>query len=130
MKKKILSIFLFVFVIGMFGCSQSKEATIKNTFEKTPLNLIEEYTENSKEVISTTYYEMSDGTWKTDEHTYQYRLIITGKLSNAAKNITYIILSNMENISFEQAWKASGLSSNQDDYFKAEDAVFVATKIG
>lgn len=91
---------------------------------------MEEYIENSKEVITTTYYEMSDGTWKTDQHTYQYRLVITGRLNNAAKDITYIILSNIENISFEQAWKASGLSSNSDDYFRAEDAVFVATKIG
>lgn len=130
MKKRILCILSFAFVVGIFGCSQSKETTIKNTFEETPLNLIEEYAENSKEVVSTTYYEMSDGTWKTDEHTYQYRLVITGRLNNAAKDITYIILSNIENISFEQAWKASGLSSNIDDYFKAEDAVFVAAKIG
>lgn len=126
----VLCLVLFVFVVGMCGCSYSKETTIKNTFEETPLNLMEEYIENSKEVITTTYYEMSDGTWKTDEHMYQYRLVITGRLNNAAKDITYIILSNIENISFEQAWKASGLSSNSDDYFKVEDAVFVATKIG
>lgn len=130
MKKMVLCLVLFVLVVGMCGCSQSNETTIKNTFEETPLNLMEEYIENSKEVITTTYYEMSDGTWKTDEHTYQYRLVITGRLNNAAKDITYIILSNIENISFEQAWKASGLSSNSDDYFRAEDAVFVATKIG
>lgn len=33
-------------------------------------------------------------------------------------------------VSFEEAWKASGLSSNSNDYFKAEDAVFVAAKMG
>lgn len=126
----VLCLVLFVLAVGICGCSQSNETTIKNTFEETPLDLMEEYVENSKEVITTTYYEMSDGTWKTDERTYQYRLVITGRLNNAAKDITYIILSNIENISFEQAWKASGLSSNSDDYFKVEDAVFVATKIG
>lgn len=130
MKKMVLCLVLFVLAVGICGCSQSNETTIKNTFEETPLDLMEEYVENSKEVITTTYYEMSDGTWKTDERTYQYRLVITGRLNNAAKDITYIILSNIENISFEQAWKASGLSSNSDDYFKVEDAVFVATKIG
>lgn len=92
MKKFILGITLLVFSFGLFGCAQNKELTIKNTFEQTPLNLIEEYVENSKEVTKTTY------------------------------------LSNTENISFEQAWKASGLSSNSDDYFKIEDAVIVATK--
>ena len=76
----------------------------------------------------TTYYEMSDGTWKTDDHTYQYKLVITGSLNNAVKDTTYTILSNAEDITFEQAWKASGLSSNLDDYFQIEDAVFVAIK--
>lgn len=130
MKKIIISFLMFTFIIGMFGCSQNTEATIANTFEQTPSDLIEEYVEKSKEVTSITYYEMSDGTWKTDEHTYQYKLTITGRLNNAVKDITYTILSNTEDISFEQAWRASGLSSNQDDYFKTEDAVFVATKMG
>ncbi|MEG2153069.1 MAG: M56 family metallopeptidase [Clostridia bacterium] len=106
------------------------EVTIVNTFEQTPSNLIEECHEKSEEVTSTTYYEMSDGTWKTDEYTYEYKLTITGRLSNAEIDITYTILSNTENISFEQAWKASGLSSNSADYFKPENAVFVASKLG
>lgn len=71
---------------------------------------------------------MSDGTWKTDGHTYQHKLVISGRLNNAVRDITYTILSNVENITFEQAWKASGLSSNIEDYFKIEDAVFVAVK--
>lgn len=129
MKKFSLCLLLFVVAFGMVGCSQNKETTIVNTFEQTPSNLIKEYAENSKEVISTTYYEMSDGTWKTDEYTYKYKLVITGKLNNSVKYITYTILSNIENITFEQAWKASGLSSNLDDYFKAEEAIFVATQI-
>lgn len=130
MKKKILYVLFFLFVISIFYYSHDREGAIKNTFEKTPLDLIETYTENSKEVISTTYYEMNNGTWKTDQHTYQYRLIITGRPNNAAQDITFTVLSNIENISFEQAWKASGASSHIDDYFKTEDAVFVATKTG
>lgn len=73
---------------------------------------------------------MNDGTWRTDDYTYTYRLVITGRLNNAEKDITYTILSNIENISFEQAWKASGFSSYRGDYFNPEDAVFVATKMG
>lgn len=74
------------------------------------------------------YYEMSDGTWRTDDYTYKYRLEITGRMGNAAKDSTFVFLSNIKDITFEQAWKASGLSSNMNDYFKEEDAKFVALK--
>ena len=58
-----------------------------------------------------TYSEMSDSTWQCDGHIY--------------KDSTYIYLSNIEDITFEQAWKASGLSSNMDDYFDIDEAVLV-----
>ncbi len=58
-------------------------------------------------------------------YTYKYRIEITGRLNNAAIDTTYILLSNIEGITFEQAWKASGLSSNMDDYFDPADAVFI-----
>ena len=37
----------------------------------------------------------------------------------------FVYLSNLPDISFEQAAKASGLSSDTADYFAAEDAVLV-----
>ena len=37
----------------------------------------------------------------------------------------FVYLSNLPDISFEQAAKASGLSSDTADYFDAEDAVLV-----
>ena len=72
-----------------------------------------------------TYYEMSDGTWMCDDITYQYRLVISGRIPNAEKDTTFIYLSNKKDISFEQAWKASGLSSDSKDYFDTKDAVLV-----
>lgn len=72
-----------------------------------------------------TYYELSDGTWRTDGRNYKYRLVITGRLHNAATDSIFIYLSNLEHISFDRAWKAAGLSSNMDDYFKPEEAVLV-----
>ena len=72
-----------------------------------------------------TYSEMSDSTWQCDGHIYKYRLEISGRLSNSVKDSTYIYLSNIEDITFEQAWKASGLSSNMDDYFDIDEAVLV-----
>lgn len=84
--------------------------------------------ENDQLVTMVKYYEMSDGTWKTDNYTYQYRLEITGRMSGAAKDSTYVFLSNKKDITFEQAWKASGLSSSMDDYFQEEDAKLVGMK--
>lgn len=72
-----------------------------------------------------TYYEMSDGTWQCDDYSYKYRLVITGRRATAQKDSTFVYLSNIEDITFDQAWKASGFSSSLDDYFAIEDAVFV-----
>lgn len=50
MKKIISSILLFVLVFGLSGCTQNKELTIAKTYEQTPSDLIEEYTENEEAV--------------------------------------------------------------------------------
>ncbi len=127
MKKIISLVICFTFVLALVGCSQ-KEPSIVNTYEVTESKLAEEYFETNKLVTMVKYYEMSDGTWKTDNYTYKYRLEITGRMNNAAKDSTFVFLSNTKDITFEQAWKASGFSSNMDDYFQEENAKFVAMK--
>ncbi len=72
-----------------------------------------------------TYEKLPDGTYRMDDMKYKYRLEITGRLNGAVKDSTFVYLSNLENITFGQAWKAAGLSSNMKDYFKPEDAVLV-----
>lgn len=125
--KKIIIVFLaLICTAGVISCSHSQaEPYVVSTIEATPEEKVQEYINDSKEVIAITHYEMSDGTWKTGEHTYKYKLKITGRSHNAVCDTTYIILSNIEDITFEQAWKASGLSGNSKDYFNVEDAVFV-----
>ena len=71
------------------------------------------------------YHAMSDGTWSVDERSYQYRLELRGRMPNAARETTFVYLSNLESITFEQAWKAAGLSSQRADYFAPEEAVLV-----
>lgn len=123
--KKIIRITLITLMLfSLFGCSR-KEPSVVKTYEVTDSELA---FENDELVTMVKYYEMSDGTWKTDDYTYQYRLEITGRMNGAEKDSTFVFLSNSKDITFEQAWKASGLSSNMDDYFKEEDAKFVAIK--
>ena len=106
--KKIVSLLLCILlVVTLSGCA--KKASVKNTIEG-----------NMK-----TYCEMTDGTWMCDDHLYKYRLEINGRMPNAAVDSSFVYLSNIEEISFDQAYKAAGISSNSDDYFSPEQAVLV-----
>ena len=124
MKKIIRITLITLMLLSLFGCSQ-KEPSVVKIYEVTDQELT---FENDELVTMVKYYEMSDGTWKTDDYTYQYILEVTGRMNNADKDSTFVFLSNIKDITFEQAWKASGLSSNMDDYFKEEDAKLVAMK--
>lgn len=105
MKKVCLTLIVMALVFS--ACT--KEASVKKTYEG---NLY-------------TYYEMSDGRWKCGEHLYKYRLEIKGRMAGTAKDTTFVYLSNMKDISFDQAWKAGGLSSDLNDYFDPKDALLV-----
>lgn len=108
MKKLIATVLAILCVLSFVGChSQTPKRT------------------KSIETDRKAYYELSYGTWECDGHIYQYRLEITGRMHDAAADTTFVYLSNIDDISFEQAWKASGLSSNSDDYFSVDDAVLV-----
>lgn len=109
MKKFFICALNIVLCLLMTSCGN---ADIKNTIEG-----------NLK-----TYYEMTDGSWTYDDYSYKYRLEIKGRLTNAVCDSVYVYLSNIPDISFEQAWKASGLSSNTNDYFSPEDAILVEMK--
>ena len=107
MKKTVICLLAAILMIAFAGCA--KEASVSDTVEG-----------NIK-----TYYEMSDGSWMCDGLPYKYRLEISGRMPDAAKDSTFVYLSNMEEITFEQAWKAAGLSSSTADYFAQEEAVLV-----
>ena len=66
--------------------------------------------------------------WMCDDVVYKYRLEISGRMPNAAKDSTFVYLSNIEEISFEQAYMSAGISSSTEDYFSPEDAVLVEMK--
>ena len=105
MKRMVLLCTLLAIAIA--ECA--KKAAVKNTIDG-----------NMK-----TYYEMADGTWMCDDHSYKYRLKINGRMPNAAVNSSFVYLSNIEEITFDQAYRAAGISSNADDYYSPEEAVLV-----
>ena len=108
MKKMISLVLVLFYMLSLVACD----------------NQVPERTKIIKDDLRT-YYKMSDGTWECDGHTYKYRLEISGRMPNAAVDSTFVYLSNVDTITFEQAWKAAGFSSNSEDYFSVEDAVLV-----
>ena len=109
--KKILTAMLIAGLLALLvGCGQ--QATVTETIEGG----------------YKTYYKMSDNTWKCGDQVYQHHFEISGRMPNAAEDSTFVYLSNLESITFEQAWKAAGLSSNMNDYFDPKDAVLVEMK--
>ncbi len=95
------------------------------TYEKSKNGDIKELLDNSEMVITNTYHKLDDGSFECGGYNYKYRLDISGRLNNAANDSRYIILSNTEDITFDQAWRAGGLSSNTNDYFDPRDAIIV-----
>lgn len=129
------------FMIGvsvfLVGCGESSDD--KNSDGTTKEDVAESLTTEVEEIKGTkikntidgnwkTYYELADGSWTDGDYSYKYRLVIKGRLYNAACDTVYVYLSNIPDISYEQAWKASGLSSNMNDYFSPKDAVLVEMK--
>lgn len=97
-------------------------------YEQTPTNQIQEKQDNGEFIITKKHYYNTEKEWCANGYTYKYRLEITGRMNNAANDSTYIVLSNTENITFGQAWKAFGYSSLSTDYFNPQDAMIVGYK--
>lgn len=108
MKRFLCILWIVLSMVMLFGCSASK-VEVTRTIDG-----------NRKE-----YCELSDGTWKTKDKIYQYRLEISGRMGNAVKDSTFVYLSNLKEITFDRAWKAAGFSSNKEDYFLSDEAVLV-----
>ena len=103
MKRFIIFLLGLILLLNIAGCAKKEES-------------------KAEEGNLKTYSELNDGTYSCEEHIYKYRFEISGRMPNAAKNSTFVYLSNLPEISFEQA---SGLSSSLDDYFSEEDAILV-----
>lgn len=103
-----------------------EEPYVIKTYEVTPMEELDGNRQDGVETVYVPYYEMSDGTWATADYSYKYRLEISGDpRGSSTMIITYVVLSNTQEITFGQALMASGLSSNLDDYFAPEESVIV-----
>lgn len=65
-------------------------------------NLDNTQTEESYEDAMVPYIKNEDGTWTAEEKTYQYRKELQGRSPNAACESVYIVLTNREDLTFEE----------------------------
>ena len=106
MKKTVIVFLCIVLALSLIGCGDTK-----------PVKIIEG---NIK-----SYSEMADGTWECNGYKYKYKLEITGRMNNSESDTAFVYLSNLEEITFEQARNSAGFSSNTNDYFEPSDAILV-----
>lgn len=141
MKKKLLTITMsLIFVLALVGCGNKTTdngvtdldgADMPNNSYQDEIAEQDEMTTDCEAVNPDDkdkfkdYTQNLDGTWECEGNTYKYKLEITGRMNNATCDTTFVYLSNIEEITFEQAWKGSGLSSDMNDYFDVKDAVLV-----
>ena len=117
MKRLAALILAIVCMLVFSGCKDTEKSGKPDIKD---LSIVETYNSDIA-----TYYKMSDGSWQVNGQSYERRLEISGRMPKAAVDSTFVYLSNIENISFEQAWKAAGFSSNTADYFSVDEAVLV-----
>lgn len=110
--KRMLMV-IIVFTILLMGCGK---ADIVKTYEKT---------ENNE--IMRTYYKMNDGTWKCDDIIYKYRLELCGRTPTADSDGCYVVLTDNENLTFEDVAK-SLFSSSFEDSKIMENSIIVEMK--
>lgn len=89
------------------------------------LTVVRTFEADDEEGVWVTYYEMSDGTWKTDTHTYKYCLELSGEVPGTDSVRAFTVLSNREDLAFDDALWATGISSDSSDYFAPEEARIV-----
>ena len=71
------------------------------------------------------YYETQTGLWVTQNRIYEYCLKLSGRMSNAAKETTFTVLSNYQYIDFNETVLASGLGSSSENYWDSDFATIV-----
>ena len=86
------------------------EGWLEGMYPDTYGRLKEELTGESQEEDA----EYVDGAWIFKGKSYRYRLEVTGRMKSAVKDMTYVIVTNDKDITFDELFPLSGLSSSLD----------------
>lgn len=85
-------------------------------------NVVKTY-DSKQDGVMVTYQELKDGTWKCEDTVYPYRLELSGRQRLAVQDSTFVVLSQREDVTFEevsQALVSSVASFDSADYVLVE----------
>ena len=86
--------------------------------------IVKTFSQSEEDGICATYYERKDGTWECGGTAYQHRLELKGRLPNAESDSCFVVLTDNENLTFEEVAK-SLYGSLIEDSRAMEDSVIV-----
>lgn len=112
MKKKFLKLCMPVLMLLLIvlGISSRKKDII-----------VEENFPGDEIIIKKSRFK--DSMWHTDKYSYKYKLHLTGKLPKADEDIIFVVLSNNENITFDDISKTifdRKKDFNEEDFILSE----------
>lgn len=103
MKKNFLMLLTMILICFVTGCGTKQS-------------------ENADSIVE--YSENEDGTWTCNGRTYQYKIELTGREKNAARDGYYIVLTNNPAVTYDEvSW--SFFSSRLEDTLKPEETVII-----
>lgn len=121
MTKRIISVFLTAILLCSFLCACNSR--IDGGTEKGSYTV----EANNSGVVRTYSYNATTRHYTCEGVKYAYRLTLTDRLPDAEDKTTYVVLSNVKDITFEQAHEQY-LSSDAEELIKSMNAVVVETR--
>lgn len=131
-RKNLMLLVCFAMLVFNNGCGTDMPANqneISNIDDNTDEqdgsdvdDIVSRYETSDANGIVENYYEMRDGTWKTNGITYKYRLGLKGTMPTAVGETHFVVLTNNKDISFDEVAK-SIFSSDSNDWL--DDTVIV-----
>ena len=126
-KSRYLLVSLFV-LGGIFCMSIEGKGKVNNVRVKESVNnIIQEkkhYIPNGTNGVWYEYYQTKDGRWSVNGKKYNFRLVLDGRMPNAAIDTEFVVLTNDRNLSFHDV-NQSIVSSDSNDNLYPEIACVV-----
>lgn len=116
--RRILLILLTALLLGLVLCACSGSVDGETDRESYTVEA------NDSGVLRTYSYSATTHCYLCDGIKYTYCLTLSGRMPSAAKDSTYVVLSNVQDVTFEQAYQQF-ISSDTADFFDPRDAVVV-----
>ena len=86
-----------------------------NAVKKDGLTCKDSATNNSMSGELVSYVKNNNGTWRAEGKNYKSKITLKGKLPSSDKEVTYVVLTNDSNITFDEVAK-SYYSSNSSEH--------------